>query len=89
MTDLTHAQRIEAAIVRLEVLKGAVSPRTFKLVTWYASGDPSPVSTLTLTLHSTIDAQLAILTRFSEYPVRELEEPVMALADAIISGGTE
>jgi len=44
---------------------------------------------LIVTLHATIDAQLAILNRFSEYPNRELEEPVVALADAIISGGTE
>ena len=44
---------------------------------------------LIVTLHATIDAQLAILNRFSEYPVRELEEPVVALADAILSGGTE
>ena len=40
-------------------------------------------------MHRTIDAQLAILNRFSEYPNRELEEPVMALADAILSGGAE
>ena len=44
---------------------------------------------LIVTLHSTINAQLAILNRFSEYPNRELEEPVMALADAILSGGAE
>ena len=44
---------------------------------------------LICTFHATIDPILAILNRFSEYPNRELEEPVMALADAILSGGTE
>ena len=85
----TPVQRIEAAIVRLEEMRNAEAIRGHLLFTYYAGVNPSPFDALTLTLHATIDAQLAILNRFSEYPNRELEEPVMALADAIISGGTE
>ena len=55
----------------------------------WGSGVREPDAALIVALHATVGAQLAILTRFSEYPNRELEEPVMALADAIISGGTE
>jgi hypothetical protein len=43
---------------------------------------------LIVTLHATIDAQLAILYQFAEYPNVHLEEAVIGLADAI-TGGTE
>jgi len=114
MSDLTPAQRIEAAIVRLEELKAGGTPgpwgghinilgitrlvdsQRFVLAELYdldkeGNGyfEASDNLDLIVTLHSTINAQLAILTRFSEYPKRELEEPVMALADAILSGGAE
>ena len=111
MSDLTPAQRIEAAIVRLEELKeeSTLGPwsideipetgecriiRDFEffgpqheVVT--GGGSHKIDAALIVTLHATIDAQLAILTRFSEYPNLQLEEPVMALADAILSGGAE
>jgi len=119
MSDLTPAQRIEAAIVRLEELKEESTPGPW---VWQApSGEPWPFADeslmggknatvqvlagwgydacgidgneadrqLIVILQATIDPILAILNRFSEYPVRVFEEPVMALADAIISGGTE
>jgi len=116
MSDRTPAQRIEAAIVRLEKLKGMSTPGPWERRLYSGVHDPKSrlvrvVETkkecgydrvqllaeyltradadLIVTLHSTIEAQLAILKRFSEYPNRELEEPVMALADAILSGGTE
>ena len=99
MSDLTPAQRIEAAIVRLEKLRSAMSPNTFKMVTWYASGNNSPVSNLTLALYSTVDAQLGLLrnarggasdlTRGATPDEPSSTDDVMALADAILSGGTE
>jgi len=108
MSDLTPAQRIEAAIVRLEELKANAYPGLWTSTDddwWWLEGVNHRVvygqgraevafthdgdADLICTLHATIDAQLAILTRFSEYPNLQLEEPVMALADAIISGGTE
>jgi len=114
MSDLTPAQRIEAAIVRLEELRDASTPTDWRVVAVDDRADiradkgydyrGSAIATaadssfgavsvadadLICTFHATIDPILAILNRFSEYPVRELEEPVMALADAIISGGTE
>ena len=94
----TPAQRIEAAIVRLEELKRAYFIDHGWLCELVTTGiEPNPVQEpkpltddpMMVTLHSTIDAQLAILTRFSEYPNLQLEEPVMALADAILSEGTE
>ena len=99
MSDLTPAQRIEAAIVRLEGMRDAEAVRGHLLFTYYAGANPSPFDALTLVLHATIDAQLGLLkgarggasdlTR-GAYP----DEPsstyeVLALADAIISGGTE
>jgi len=108
MSDRTPAQRIEAAIVRLEKLRGNSYPGRWTSTNddwWWLEGVNHRVvygagraevafthdgdADLIVTLHATINAQLAILTRFSEYPNRELEEPVMALADAILSGGTE
>jgi len=54
-----------------------------------ARGTTRADALLTETMHRTLDAQLAILHRFAEYPNIQLEEPVMALADAILQGGTE
>ena len=110
----TPAQRIEAAIVRLEWLRADAFPGPWEMLTsgveggdhWYVMAERESILSISandgtdevyrrqtagliVTLHATIDAQLAILNRFSEYPVRVFEEPVMALADAIISGGTE
>jgi hypothetical protein len=87
MSDLTNG-KIEAAIARLEVLRGSISERDFKLMTYYASGADSGIALLSLILHRTIDAQLAILYQFAEYPNVQLEEAVIGLADAI-TGGTE
>ena len=114
MSDLTPAQGVEAAIVRLEKLRDSSTPTSWRSVPIDDRADiradkgydyrGSAIATaadssfgavsvadadLICTFHATIDPILAILNRFSEYPVRELEEPVMALADAILSGGTE
>jgi hypothetical protein len=87
MSDLTNG-KIEAAITRLEGLRGSISERDFKVMTHYASGADSGIALLSLILHRTIDAQLAILYQFAEYPNVQLEEAVIGLADAI-TGGTE
>ena len=125
MSDLTPAQRIEAAIVRLEELKGMSTPGPWEhlrdsdrdladvgpiveslivagdndsVLDW-GSGVREPDADLIVTLHATIDAQLAILMdtlNLFRDPIPLFaghEEQIcaaqLALADAIISGGTE
>ena len=121
MSDLTPAQRIEAAIVRLEELKAGGTPgpwgghinilgitrlvdsQRFVLAELYdldkeGNGyfEASDNLDLIVTLHSTINAQLALLrAAMVEHSdvMTSIEKPywvaVLALADAIISGGTE
>ena len=120
MSDLTPAQRIEAAIVRLEKLKANSTlgpwsideiPETgecriirdfeffgpqHEVVT--GGGSHKIDAALIVTLHATIDAQLDWLSDQSarmKAEVGTIGTPevhyrhALALADAIISGGTE
>ena len=122
MSDLTPAQRIEAAIVRLEELKEESTPGPW---VWEApSGEPWPFADeslmggedatvqvlagwgydacgidgeeadrqLIVTLHATIDPMLEIMrgaARYMNFFGDDAHDYVIALADAIISGGTE
>ena len=94
MTDLTHVEKIEAAITRLEELRASISERDFKLMTYYASGADSGIALLSLILHRTLDAQFAILRSAFGDAIGSHDEPgafenATQLADAILEGGTE
>ena len=120
MSDLTPAQRIEAAIVRLEELKRISTPGNWQIldngdrfIAWhdnqqstgfdYILSEPvdferSADADLIITLHSTIDAQIGILSE-ALYQLTEgtngtgmlgkEHNLIVRLADAILSGGTE
>ena len=92
MSDRTPAQRIEAAIVRLEGMRDAEAVRGHLLFTYYAGANPSPFDALTLVLYSTIDPMLELLKIELDYAHAKggiVDELLLPLADAIISGGTE
>jgi len=95
---VTPLARVEAAILRLETERDAVSDIEFKKFLYYVGGTPSPFEALTLTLRSTVDPMLAILRDTLDLfrdpiPIfKGREEQVfaaqLALADSI-NGGTE
>lgn len=58
---MNAVEEIEAAIAKLSGLKEAVTPKYFETMSYYLMGKRHPYSDLALTLHRTIDAQLAIL----------------------------
>jgi len=101
MSDLTPAQRIEAAIVRLEELKRDYFIDHGWLCELVTTGiEPNPVQEpapltndpMMVTLHVTIDPMLTLLKIELDYAHAKggiVDELFLPLADAIISGGTE
>ena len=89
---MTPEQRLQAAIEKLEALRGAGTPAPWT-TTWGSATVPaaddlgSGDADLIVTLHRTIDAQLAILYRALNRNAPERDAAEM-LADAIL-GGTQ
>ena len=88
---MTPLARVEAAILRLETERDAVSDIEFKKFLYYVGGTPSPFEALTLTLRSTVDPVLELLQGAARYMAATgdyAHEVVLVLADAI-NGGTQ
>ena len=94
---MTPLARVEAAILRLETERDAVSDIEFKKFLYFVGGTPSPFEALTLTLHSTVDVQLAIMREplavYARWGIPgtvllEKYSLAYALADAINAGST-
>ena len=89
--EALQAQTTQApwSVVGGEVVRDAGGLRTIQSL-WVADIDPTvPDADLIVTLHRTIDAQLAILRDGRDVTTREgiyLHESAVALADAILGG---
>lgn len=89
---MTGAERVQAAIEKLEGIRGngedvwTAAGRTIEDQhgTRVAQDMLTSDAKAVVTLHRTIDAQLAVLRVYLEYPFLPLEEPVMSLAAAIL-----
>ena len=84
---MTPLARVEAAILRLEAERDAVSDIEFKKFLYYVGGTPSPFEALTLTLRSTVDPVLELLRGAARYMAATgdyAHDVVLVLADAIL-----
>jgi len=89
---VTPLARVEAAILRLETERDAVSDIEFKKFLYYVGGTPSPFEALTLTLRSTVDPVLELLQGAARYMAATgdyAHDVVLVLADAILGAPSE
>ena|GEM_PF-7093503 len=89
---MTPLARVEAAILRLETERDAVSDIEFKKFLYYVGGTPSPFEALTLTLRSTVDPVLELLQGAARYMAATgdyAHDVVLVLADAILGAPSE
>ena len=83
---MSAVDEIEAAIAKLTGLRSSVTEPHFKAMAYYATGTQGGYTELTLVLHRTIDAQLAILriaAQFAQITPNRYTDAGVDLARAI------